>query len=194
MLVGMIGIDEVGRGCWAGPLLVVAMRQTSEIPPHVTDSKLLSKSRREAIFDELSTYGTYGEGWVTPHEIDEIGLSGGMKLGVARALEAIKAQLTEQIIMDGSVNYCGERFSNVLTVIKADLHHPCVSAASIYAKVRRDTFMAEQSSNYPEYDFASHVGYGTQAHQRALEKYGPSPLHRLSYKPVMVQYELHRAR
>lgn len=180
----MIGIDEVGRGCWAGPLLVVAARQTTDLPPGLDDSKKLSKKRREALFFDIQLSCDVGEGWVTPQEIDEIGLTGAMKLGVSRALTAINASADEQIIMDGNINYCTPDFTDVTCVVGGDAEYPVVSAASIYAKVLRDKKMTEYAAMYPDYSFESHVGYGTKTHIDALKLHGITDLHRKSYKPI----------
>ncbi len=181
---GFIGIDEVGRGCWAGPLLVVAARVSGELPNGLRDSKLLSKKRRESLFNEIALSCQLGEGWVEPDEIDQLGLTEAMRLGVSRALASIKAVITDQIVMDGNINYCSKDFVNVTCVVGADASHPIVSAASIYAKVLRDRHMAEQAKIYPEYGFEKHVGYGTKTHSDALRQHGICDLHRKSYKPV----------
>src|SRR4051812_6898730 len=102
----MIGIDEVGRGCWAGPLLVVAARVSSTLPQGLKDSKKLNKKQRENLFSYIHLSCDLGEGWVSAPEIDTLGLTGAMKLGVARALTAIQAENSEEIIMDGLINYC----------------------------------------------------------------------------------------
>lgn len=180
----MIGIDEVGRGCWAGPLLVVAYRQRGSLPSAVTDSKALTRRQRQALLTAIQAAGDIGEGWVSPAEIDQNGLSTAMRLAVSRALTALNADLTETIIMDGNINYCEPHFTKVTTVIKADASHPAVSAASIHAKVRRDAYMQEQAQRYPEYGFDAHVGYGTKLHAQTLRQYGPCDLHRRSYRPV----------
>ncbi len=180
----MIGIDEVGRGCWAGPLLVVAARQVSALPDGLRDSKALSKTRRESLYDDIQTSCELGEGWVQPEEIDEHGLATAMKIGVSRALMQLGALFEEEIVMDGNVNYCPEDFTNISTVIKADSLHPIVSAASIYAKVTRDKYMARIAQFHPFYGFEQHVGYGTELHRSALKIHGPSAVHRKSYKPV----------
>jgi len=180
----MIGIDEVGRGCWAGPLLVVAYRQRSALPSQLTDSKLLTKQRREQLLEAIVMAGDIGEGWVSAEEIDALGLTGAMQLGVERALLAITAKEDEVIIMDGTINYCQPSYRAVQTVIKADQAHPPVSAASVYAKVTRDRHMAEQAKLYPDFGFEKHVGYGTALHKRQLEQHGPCALHRRSFKPV----------
>lgn len=88
--------------------------------------------------------------------------------------------------MDGHINYCPEKYSNVQCVVKADAVHPIVGAASIYAKVARDTVMAQLSTKYPEYGFDKHVGYGTKAHAQALQSHGICDIHRRSYKPIRV--------
>lgn len=180
----VIGIDEVGRGAWAGPLLVVAARQRQELPMGLKDSKKLSAKQREALFDELTTGCQFGEGWVQPEEIDEHGLARAMKIGVSRALLGIGAEQDEAIVMDGNVNYCPEDFTNVSCVIRADDSYAIVSAASIYAKVTRDRHMANLSSIYPQYGFDQHVGYGTELHRIMLKNYGMTRIHRRSYKPL----------
>ncbi len=178
----IVGIDEVGRGCWAGPLLVVAA--SGQNLPAVKDSKLLSKLQREQLYQLLVKVCSFGEGWVEPSEIDRVGLTEAMRLGVKRALLALKANHQDKIIMDGSINYCPDIYQNVHCVVKADNLHPIVSAASIYAKVLRDNKMTELAKLYPGYGFEKHVGYGTKAHLDALRQIGVCELHRLSYKPI----------
>ncbi len=182
--MGVIGIDEVGRGCWAGPLLVVAARQTKQLPDGMRDSKKLSKKQRELLQEAIVDTCDLGEGWVEPAEIDEFGLTRAMKLAVSRALASIGAKSNEEIIIDGTINYCGDEFSNVQCIARADDTHPIVSAASIYAKVTRDNHMAELAKQYPEYGFENHVGYGTKYHIDAIKLLGVCDIHRLSYKPL----------
>lgn len=182
--MNIIGVDEVGRGCWAGPLLVVAARQKAVLPIGLNDSKLLSKTKRESLLTAITQACDIGEGWVQPDEIDQYGLSGAMRLGVSRALRLVEANAKDTIIMDGNINYCDPVFSNVQCVIKADALYPIVSAASIYAKVTRDEVMTKAAKDFPDYGFESHVGYGTKKHILALQKFGITPLHRMSYKPV----------
>lgn len=180
----MIGIDEVGRGAWAGPLLVVAARQNSDIATVLNDSKKLSKKQREELFDALQQFCSFGEGWVSPNEIDELGLTGAMKIGVKRALEGLDARRDEAIIMDGHINYCAPEYLNVVCEVKADANHPVVSAASIYAKVSRDNYMAELATETQGYGFESNVGYGTAKHIDGIKSQGVTKHHRRSYKPV----------
>lgn len=180
----MIGIDEVGRGAWAGPLLVVAAREVADLPDGLNDSKVLSKTAREKLAPRIQQTCDLGEGWVAATEIDALGLTAAMELAVARALEALDASEDEEIIMDGHINYCPKRFTNALAVIDADADYPIVSAASIYAKVTRDNHMAELAEQLPGYGFEKHVGYGTKIHVEALGMLGVSAQHRRSYKPI----------
>lgn len=180
----MIGIDEVGRGCWAGPLLVVAARQTSTLSSDLADSKILTKKKRIALIDSIQQSCQLGEGWVQPSEIDEIGLTKAMQLAVERALSSIGAKPDEAIIMDGNINYCPRQYANVKCIVSADASYPIVSAASIYAKVKRDHYMSQLALDLPGYGFEKHVGYGTKQHLLALRQLGVSHCHRLSYKPV----------
>ena len=180
----MIGIDEVGRGCWAGPLLVVAARQVKELSPLLADSKVLTKKRRLALMESIQQTCQLGEGWVEPAEIDALGLTAAMRLAVKRALQALDAQPNEPIIMDGNFNYCPPQYLSVACIIDADAEHPIVSAASIFAKVTRDQFMTNLALEQPGYGFEKHVGYGTKAHITALHELGVSSSHRKSYKPI----------
>lgn len=180
----VIGIDEVGRGAWAGPLLVVALRQKSDLPKGLTDSKVLTPKKRQALILPIRRTCEIGEGWVSVNEVDDNGLTAAMKLAVDRALAMLDAKAFEQIIMDGNLNYCDSKFSNVSCIVKADATHPIVSAASIYAKVLRDNLMKKLSIDYPEFGFDKHVGYGTARHRSSLEKFGVTKLHRKSFKPI----------
>lgn len=180
----MIGIDEVGRGCWAGPLLIVAARLVSNLPEGLKDSKLLSKKKRELYKYDIEVACDIGEGWVMPAEIDLLGLSESMRLGTKRALENINAKYNETIIFDGNINYCDSKFSKASAIIDADALFPIVSAASIYAKVTRDKYMSELPIRYSQYNFESHVGYGTKLHLEKLNEFGVSDIHRKSFKPI----------
>jgi ribonuclease HII len=181
----MVGIDEVGRGCWAGPMLVVAARKTKLLPKDLKDSKLLSRAQREKIFEHLLGSCQFGEGWVSSKEIDEMGLADAMRMGMTRSIGALDVPYNERIIMDGKVNYAPSEYTEVECVINADVTVPLVSAASVYAKVLRDRYMIKLAEKYPKYGFELHVGYGTATHKSALEKHGVlDGVHRKSYKPI----------
>lgn len=182
----ILGIDEVGRGPWAGPLVVGAVVLGGQSIDGLTDSKKLTKKRR----DELDVIirecaAGYGLGWVHANEIDDIGLSEALKLATKRAVEQVSTPYHE-IVIDGTINFLAgtTKGQYVSTMPKADLLVPSVSAASIIAKVARDNYMAEQDSIYEGYKFASHVGYGTAVHRAAIEERGVTPLHRLSFAPL----------
>lgn len=182
----ILGIDEVGRGPWAGPLVVGAVVLGGAEIDGLTDSKKLTKKRREELYDEIYARANgVGLGWVTATEIDAIGLSAALKLATKRAVQEIHTPFHE-VIIDGTINFLAstplEQY--VTTMKKADLLIPSVSAASIVAKVARDRFMAEQDAVFPGYGFKSHVGYGTATHRAAIEKHGVTPLHRLSFAPL----------
>ena len=182
----IVGIDEVGRGPWAGPLVVGAVVLGEAHIEGLTDSKKLSKAKREAlarrIVDEAAGYGL---GWVDAEELDRIGLSESLATATRRALEQITVPYHE-IIIDGTVNFLsGTGKGPYVTVLKkADLLIGAVSAASIIAKVARDDYMAALAERYGGYGFERHVGYGTAAHRKAVESLGVTPEHRRSFAPI----------
>ncbi len=181
----MVGVDEVGRGCLAGPLLVVAARQKGPLPKGVKDSKLLTRAARETLFEVLVDLCDFGEGWVTSSEIDSGGLAKAMRLGVARALKNLGVTHTEPIIMDGRVNYLPRKFKNIECLVGADATVRIVSAASVYAKVRRDRYMVKLAKTHEGYGFENHVGYFTAQHKLVLKNLGPlKRIHRMSFKPL----------
>ena len=182
----MLGIDEVGRGPWAGPLVVGAVVLGDAEIDGLTDSKKLTKKRRDTLDIQIrEKAAAYGLGWVSAEEIDDIGLSEALKLATIRAVEQITAPYHE-IMIDGTINFLKETSKGqfVTTLAKADLLIPSVSAASIIAKVARDNYMAQQDDVHPGYGFASHVGYGTAAHAAAIASLGVTPLHRTSFAPI----------
>lgn len=182
----ILGIDEAGRGPWAGPLVVGAVVLGGAEIEGLTDSKKLTKKRRQQLYSEIEEKAqAVGIGWASASEIDELGLGPCLTLATIRAVEQIKVTYHE-IIIDGTVNFLKEtkKGQYVTTLKKADLLIPAVSAASIMAKVARDNFMSEQDELHPGYGFGSHVGYGTAAHRAAIEKLGVTPLHRLSFAPL----------
>lgn len=179
----IVGIDEVGRGCWAGPLVAGAVVLDAPILG-LNDSKLLSKKRRELLSKQIiSTAASFGLGWVSPEEIDNVGLTRAVALAMERALGQITVDFDE-LIVDGNINFFPAE-PRAKAIIKADMTVAEVSAASIIAKVARDNWMASvANTEYPDYHFDKHVGYGTALHINMLKKHGVTPIHRRSFKPV----------
>jgi ribonuclease HII len=195
----IIGIDEVGRGCWAGPLVAaaVAIDESSEPILGLDDSKKLSRPRRETLDGVIRMRASYGLGWVWPDEIDRSGLTAAVTSAMTAALSQVLLSLRDvgdiDVVVDGSYNFLRhfiipDTNANRLlirTQIGADGSIPAVGAASIIAKVARDGYMIKQAhASFPEYGFDRHVGYGTAAHIRAIAGHGVTELHRKSYKPV----------
>ncbi len=183
-----VGIDEVGRGCWAGPLVAGAVILPPEFcladcPVVLRDSKKMSKKQRAvtASYIEVNALAV-GLGWVTPAEVDAVGLTAAVRLAMERAYAVITLECDE-IIIDGAINYFATN-PKARALIKADDSVPAVSAASIVAKVARDAYMASLGAEYAGYGFETHVGYGTAVHSAALKTLGVSNIHRLSYKPI----------
>lgn len=182
----IVGIDEVGRGPWAGPLVFGAVVLGDADIEGLTDSKKLSKKRREMLSSEIYEKASgFGLGWVSAAELDRLGMSEALRVACRRALEQITVPY-QQIVLDGTINFLAGTGKGpyVTTLARADLLVPSVSAASIIAKVARDRYMAEQDELYPGYGFGSHAGYGTAAHRAAIEKLGVTPIHRLSFAPL----------
>lgn len=182
----ILGIDEVGRGSWAGPLVVGAVVLGGAQIDGLTDSKKLTKSQRVRLDTEIRQKASgSGLGWVTAAELDEVGLSQALVLATKRAIEQINTYYDE-IIIDGTVNFLKDtnKGKYVTVMKKADLLVPSVSAASIIAKVARDDYMTQQAKTNPGYGFEQHVGYGTSKHSAAIDKLGVTPLHRLSFAPL----------
>jgi len=192
----ILGIDEVGRGPYAGPLVIGACilgdwqnSENAEWIEKLTDSKKLSAKRREELYVLIKEKAlAAATGWVSSAEIDEIGLSEALRLATRRAVEQIQQTKVpfSEIIIDGTMNFLvGTKLEKyVSTLKKGDFLVKEISAASILAKVERDNYMAKLDAVYPKYGFGKHVGYGTAAHQKAMEEFGLTPEHRRSFRPV----------
>lgn len=208
----ILGIDEVGRGPWAGPLVIGAVvlpdrfdQDGEEIISEswqndLADSKKLTAKKREKLSPIILEKATAtGLGWVSSAELDQIGLAESLRLAARRAvcnllhspsddlLQNLPGDLPfSEIIIDGTGNFLEDTpLEHMVSVLpKADAKIKEVSAASIIAKVARDDYMIKLAEQYPDYGFEKHVGYGTAAHKAALEKLGPCPEHRYSFAPV----------
>lgn len=184
-----MGLDEVGRGCWAGPLVAGAVILPDNYTHSVnttwklTDSKLMTRSQRQVASQWIPTIALgWGLGWVSNEEVDVIGLTASVRLAMQRAIEAAGIR-ADQIIIDGSFNFL-PHLPNAEACVKADGSIPAVSAASVLAKVARDNWMIEAAKRFPGYGFERHVGYGTAEHRQALAEHGTCELHRRSFKPI----------
>lgn len=190
--MAILGIDEVGRGPLAGPLVVGAVILPDDKPEWVSelkDSKKISAKKRDALNEIIINKAeATGLGWVSVDELDRIGISEALKLATKRAVKSIQELHVpfSQIVIDGKVNFLKgtllEKY--VSTMPKADDLIKEVSAASIIAKVARDKYMVELANKYPQYGFDSHVGYGTAKHIFAIRKYGVCSEHRKSFEPI----------
>ncbi|MBR3138736.1 ribonuclease HII [Candidatus Saccharibacteria bacterium] len=186
----ILGIDEVGRGPLAGPLVVGAVILPEEEQAWFTelnDSKKLTAKKREKLSTLILENSAAGLGWVPADELDKIGISKALQLATHRAVKSVQRLHVpfSQIIIDGKINFLKntplEKYTS--TLIKADSQIKEVSAASIIAKVARDNYMINLANKFPNYGFEKHVGYGTKAHLNAIYKYGLTEEHRKSYEP-----------
>lgn len=175
------GVDEVGRGAWAGPVTVCAAVTGLRRPPEgLTDSKLITPKRRARLAAVLTDWVTsYALGHASNEEIDALGMTAALRLAAVRALEALPER-PDAVILDGKHNYLGGSWT-VRTVIKGDQSCVAVAAASVIAKVQRDGAMAGLGAQYAPFAFAENAGYPSPVHRAALEEFGPTGHHRLSW-------------
>ena len=176
------GIDEAGRGPWAGPVVAAAVvLDPQRIPPGLDDSKKLPAARRAALFDELMACARAGIGSAGVREIDRLNILEATMLAMGRAVAALPAPPAHALV-DGT--RAPALACPATTVVKGDARSLSIAAASIVAKVSRDRLMAELARSFPGYGWERNAGYGTPEHRRALERLGPTPHHRLSFAPV----------
>jgi ribonuclease HII len=175
------GVDEVGRGAWAGPVVVGAAVSAAAAPPAgLTDSKLLTPRRREELAPRVAAWVTaHAFGAASPEEIDELGMTAALRLAAVRALEALPVR-PDAVVLDGKHDFLGEPWQ-VRTVVKGDQVCVGVAAASVLAKVYRDRMMAELGLDHPKFAFEDNAGYPSPVHRQALEELGPTPYHRMSW-------------
>ena len=171
----LCGIDEAGRGPFAGPLVVAGVILINELD-ELDDSKKLTEKKREKLFDSIKENSFHHIVFSSAAKIDEVGLSRCLQESIKEIMENLDAQ---QYLMDGNTAF---GIANLHYLIKADAKIKEVSAASILAKVSRDRYMCEIASSYPKYSFEKHKGYGTKAHIEAIVEYGYCDIHRRSFK------------
>lgn len=178
------GIDEVGRGAWAGPVVAAAVILPFGVQlDGLRDSKLMTPASRLRLDRAVRrTALAVGIGWVDAREVDAEGLSWAVRRSGERALAAMDADF-DLVILDGNWNYLAHE-PRARVVIKGDALVTPVAAASVIAKVARDRYMWMADAAYPGYGHAAHKGYGTANHRRALSDLGATPFHRMSYAPL----------
>jgi ribonuclease HII len=178
----VVGIDEVGRGAWAGPLMVgAAILPADRRVNGVRDSKLLSERDREQLFDRVASWCTaWAVGAATHVECDELGMAAAQRLATRRAIEGLGV-VPDAAVVDGNWNFVGSLVRHVEMRVKADRDCLPVAAASILAKVSRDRIMRGLSVDYPQWHFDTNKGYPCPLHKTALQGWGPSAIHRKSW-------------
>ena len=179
----VVGIDEVGRGSWAGPVTVAAVVPGEEHLSGIRDSKLLSPAERDVAARRVRSWARgIGVGHASHEECDELGMTEALRRAAGRALCELSAQGFEpdRIVLDGKHDYLAMP-RVVRTIVKADQTVLSVAAASVVAKVTRDALMATEAEHFPAYGFESNRGYPAPVHRTALAAYGPCVIHRRSW-------------
>jgi len=178
----IVGIDEVGRGAWAGPLMVgAAILPKDKRVNGVRDSKMLSEANRERIFDRVAGWcDTWAIGAASQEECDELGMADAQRLAARRALAGLAVR-PDAAVVDGKWNFLAGQVPHVEMRVKADMHCLSVAAASILAKVTRDRIMRDLAISYPHWSFDTNKGYPCPLHKTALQGYGPSAIHRRTW-------------
>jgi len=175
------GVDEVGRGCLAGPVIAAAVILRKNIPG-LKDSKKLSKKKREELSLIIMQNSYFSFGSSSPKEIDKINILQASLLAMKRAILNLSVE-PGKILIDGI--HKPDLNTDTQTIISGDSYIDQISAASIIAKVYRDNLMMQFDKEYPNFYFSSHMGYGTKMHKAAIKKYGITPIHRKTFKGVI---------
>jgi ribonuclease HII len=178
----VVGIDEVGRGAWAGPLMVgAAVLPRDRRVNGVRDSKMLSEANRERLFDRIADWcDAWAVGAASQQECDDLGMAEAQRLAARRAIAALPV-VPDAAVVDGKWNFLDGVVRHVEMRVKADRYCLSVAAASILAKVTRDRLMREAAASYPQWSFDTNKGYPCPVHKAALQGYGPSAIHRRSW-------------
>jgi len=182
------GVDEAGRGPWAGPVSAAAVILNPDaLPPGIDDSKALTEKRRFDLEPRIKASAiAWGVGFASVEEIEDLNILHATGLAMCRAIEALSIQ-PKAALVDG--NYRFKLPCHVKTVVGGDGLSLSIAAASILAKTARDRLMIELDAQYPGYGFASHKGYNAPVHQAALKAMGPCPAHRPSWAPIRALLE-----
>ncbi|MEI7548008.1 MAG: ribonuclease HII [Actinomycetota bacterium] len=178
----VVGIDEVGRGAWAGPLMVgAAILPRDKRVNGVRDSKLLSEKSREHLFDRIAAWcEAWAVGAASQQECDSLGMAAAQKLAAQRAIHGLGVR-PDAAVVDGKWDFVSPHVRHVEMRVKADRICLSVAAASILAKVTRDRLMREAAEHYPQWSFDTNKGYPCNLHKAALQAYGPCAIHRRTW-------------
>jgi ribonuclease HII len=195
----VIGVDEAGRGCWAGPIVAAAAAVPVgwEPPGALRDSKKMTDKSRFKIYEQFSAcdHVVVSVAMVSAQEIDEIGINPAQAKAQAEAIRGLFWRLVYPpfVVVDGNQppNIGPPDVAHIMCLPKADNLVPAVSLASVFAKETQVREAERMAAKYPDYGFENHRAYGTKEHREALYLYGPCPLHRRSYKPVAAAEALH---
>lgn len=180
----VIGVDEVGRGCLAGPVYAAAVILDSKTKKYLyTDSKKISEKQRKIWSDEIKANFQWAVAFASVEEIDEFNILNASLLAMKRAVLALH-QPCAHVLVDGNQRIKNLEGYEQTPVVKGDLRASPIAAASIVAKVARDEFIGKMDEVYPGYEFAKHKGYATSLHREVIQAKGPCPIHRLSFKGV----------
>ena len=176
----VVGVDEVGRGAWAGPLTVgAAVVPRDRRIYKLRDSKVLTESEREALFDRIARWCVrWAVGHATADECDDLGMSDAQRVAASRAIEALGVE-PDHVLLDGNWDFVDR--GSTTKIVKGDATSLSISAASILAKVTRDRLMRAEARHYDRYNFAGNKGYPCPHHKAALQAWGPSAIHRRSW-------------
>jgi ribonuclease HII len=174
------GMDEVGRGAWAGPISVgAAVLPKDKRVYKVRDSKMLTEKERERLFDRIADWCVaWSVGHATSFECDELGMSAAQKLAARRCLDGLGVEV-DKVLLDGNWDFVGD--GRTIKLVKGDARCLSIAAASILAKVTRDRMMRAEAPNYPGYDFERNKGYPCPWHKTALRGHGPTAIHRKTW-------------
>jgi ribonuclease HII len=176
----VVGVDEVGRGSWAGPIMVgAAVLPADRRVYRVRDSKMLTETERERLFDRIAAWCVgWHVGAASQEECDRLGMAEAQRLAARRAMDGLGLR-PDQVLVDGNWDFVG--LGCTRRVIRGDALCLSIATASILAKVTRDRFMRAESAHYPGYDFDSNKGYPCPRHKMALQAYGPTAIHRRTW-------------
>jgi ribonuclease HII len=176
------GVDEAGRGPWAGPVVAaIVILNKQQLPAGVNDSKQLSKAKREALYDSITALAVTGVGICSVEEVDRHNILGATKLAMRRAYDALSVK-PDIALIDG--NQLPDLPCAMDAIIDGDALCMSIAAASIIAKVTRDRLMSELARQFPQYGWERNAGYGTREHQEALARFGVTVHHRRSFAPI----------